>query len=199
MSPRAFTCASPRRRSLLLAQDGGPGSRLDGIDALLVVDDHDDPDGAALRQRVLLVRLFFGDAIATLGAENVVIEGGVRVTDPRVTWAAPLAGLDPSSILPLLSAASQTWLSALVAATDPDVAARTLFVRVEEPGDFSTYRLRLRGDDGVFASTFDPRCVEVSFSFKVECPSSFDCAPPQACPPQETPRPQLDYLARDFA
>ena len=199
MSTRAFTCASPRRRSLLLAQDGGPGSRFDGIDALLVVDDHDDPDGAQLRQRVLLVRLFFGDAIGTLGVENVAVEGGVRVNDPRVTWVAPLSGLDPASILPALSAASQTWLSALVAATEPELAARTLFVLVEEPGDFSTYRLRLQGDDGVFASAFDPHSIEVPFSFKVECPSRFDCAPPKECPPQDTPRPQLDYLARDFA
>jgi len=199
METRSFTCESPRRRALLLAQDGGPGSRFDGIDALVVVDDHDDPDGAALRQRVLLVRLFFGDAIATLGPDNVAIEGGVRVENPRVSWAAPLASLDPSAIVPALSAASQTWLASLIAAAPADVAARTLLVLVDEPGDFSTYRLRLSGDDGVFANAFDPGSIEVPFSFKVECPTAFDCAPPQECPPREPPRPQLDYLARDFA
>lgn len=199
MVNRSFTCESPRRRALVLAQEGGPGSRLDGIDALIVVDDHEDPDGAALRQRVLLVRLFFGDAIGTLGAENVEIDGGVRISGPRATWVAPLAGLDPSTILPSLSAASQTWLSALIAATEPDIAARTLFVLVDEPGDFSTYRFRLVGEDGGFAAAFDPRSIEVPFSFKVECPTTFDCAPQDTCPPVETPRPQLDYLARDFA
>lgn len=199
MADRSFTCDSVRRRALLLAQDGGPGSRFDGIDALIVVDDHDDPAAAELRQRVLLVRLFFGDAIATLDAENVAIEGGVRVTDPRVGWAAPLAGLDATAIVPPLSGAAQAWVANLVAATPSDVAARTLFVLVDEPGDFSTYRLRLVGTDGVFASAFDPRSVEVEFSFKVECPTRFDCAPVQTCPPEDTPTPQIDYLARDFS
>lgn len=199
MTHRAFTCESPHRRALLLAQEGGPGSRVDGIDALLVVDDHEDPDGAELRQRVLLVRLFFGDAIGSLGPDNFEIDGGVRVSAPRVTWAAPLAGFDPSLVVPELSAASQSWLTALVAAQEAEVAARTVLLLVEEPGDFSTYRLRIVDPDGTLAGAFDPRSAEVSFSFKVECPTDFDCAPQPECPPVETPRPQIDYLARDFA
>ena len=199
MASRSFTCTSPRRRALLLAQDGGPGARVDGIDALLVVDEHDDPDAAELRQRVLLVRLFYGDALASLGPDNVTISGGVRVEGPRVQWAEPVATVDPLAIAPALSAASRTWLTTFLGAIPAELAARTLFVLVEEPGDFSTYTLRLSGDDAAFATGFDPRSIEVPFSFKVECPTTFDCAPSDACPPQSPERPQLDYLARDFA
>ena len=184
---------------MLLAQTGGPGDRVDGIDVLLVLDDHQDPDGAELRQRVLLVQLMFGDAIASLDAASVEIVGGVRVRDPVVTWASPMSMFDPAAVLPELSAASQTWLSTVVAGIAPQVAARTLVVIVEEAGDFSPYRLRLVGDSGAFASAFDPRSIEVEFSFKVECPTPFDCAPDPECPPQPEARPQLDYLARDFA
>ena len=65
-------------------------------------------------------------------------------------------------------------------------------------GDFSDYTLTLSippADpqllDIVFASTL--------FSFKANCPSDFDCAPPaHACPPDDMPVPPIDYLAKDY-
>ena len=37
------------------------------------------------------------------------------------------------------------------------------------------------------------------FSFKANCPSDFDCAPPAlVCPPDDTVPPPIDYLAKDF-
>ena len=42
---------------------------------------------------------------------------------------------------------------------------------------------------------FDPLLAEVEFSFKVECPSDFDCAPPCTCPPERPPR-AADRLPR---
>ncbi|HSL00263.1 MAG TPA: putative baseplate assembly protein [Rubrobacteraceae bacterium] len=60
-------------------------------------------------------------------------------------------------------------------------------------GDFSPYTLRLEHDD------LDPLFSEVTFSFKVECPSEFDCAPDPSCPVEILPEPELDYLAKDYA
>lgn len=194
----SFVCGSERRRALLQAQTGGPGERLDGIDLLLVLDEHDDPGGNELRQHVLLVRLLYGDELATLSAGNVEVIGGVRVPNPRVLWALGMPAFDASAVTPPLSAAGQAWLSAVVSATEPSVQARTLIVFVEQPGDFSTYRLRLKSDAPAFHDSFDVRSVELEFSFKVECPSPFDCGPQPECAPSSEPMPQLDYLARDF-
>ncbi|HMO59928.1 MAG TPA: putative baseplate assembly protein, partial [Roseiflexaceae bacterium] len=46
---------------------------------------------------------------------------------------------------------------------------------------------------------FDPLLAAVEFSFKVGCPSEFDCVVPHECTPQELPAPHIDYLARDYA
>ena len=40
---------------------------------------------------------------------------------------------------------------------------------------------------------------QIEFSFKVECPSEFDCAPKRICPPVPRPQPEINYLARDYA
>ena len=45
----------------------------------------------------------------------------------------------------------------------------------------------------------DPQLASVMFSFKVECPSPFDCAPHNVCPPEPQPAPEIDYLAKDYA
>ena len=38
-----------------------------------------------------------------------------------------------------------------------------------------------------------------TFSFKVLCPSDFDCAPKSSCcTPDEPPLPAIDYTAKDF-
>ena len=39
----------------------------------------------------------------------------------------------------------------------------------------------------------------VSFSFKVNCPSDFDCAPATECPEPSLPAPYINYLAKDYA
>ena len=76
-----------------------------------------------------------------------------------------------------------------------------LDVQVDRPGDFSSYTLRLVRDalhpqppDGI-----DPMFAAVDFSFKVECPTDFDCRPRCVCPPTERREPEIDYLAKDYA
>jgi hypothetical protein len=60
-------------------------------------------------------------------------------------------------------------------------------------GDFSDYRLTLT------SSKLDRYFSVSTFSFKVFCPSDFDCAPRSIdCPPEDVAPPPIDYLAKDF-
>jgi Baseplate J-like protein len=77
-------------------------------------------------------------------------------------------------------------------------AGDVLEVQVSQPGDFSTYTLRLVGPDGGPLDGLDPQLAEVAFSFKVECPSDFDCRPQETCPPGTADEPEIDYLAKDY-
>ena len=73
--------------------------------------------------------------------------------------------------------------------------------KLKEPGDFSIYTLSLvQGPfDSAAPDKIDPRLAAVDFSFKVECPSNFDCAPKHICPPEPRPQPEINYLAKDYA
>ena len=78
-------------------------------------------------------------------------------------------------------------------------------IRVDKPGDYSTYTLRLvktdadgrPGDEPL--DGFDPRYARLDFSFKVGCPSDLDCAPKDICPPTSLVEPEISYLAKDYA
>jgi hypothetical protein len=152
-------------------RDAVRGSALNGIDYLEVVD-HDAPSDAD-RQRFLRVH-FVNDIVAnSLATANVAISGGERIR-PIVILGATIGTGD-----------------------DADV----LTVEVEEPGDFSIYTLSLvRGpSDPNPPNEMDPRLAAVDFSFKVECPSEFDCAPKHICPPEARAQPEINYLAKDYA
>ncbi|NIV37303.1 MAG: putative baseplate assembly protein, partial [Anaerolineae bacterium] len=76
-----------------------------------------------------------------------------------------------------------------------------LVVRTDAHGDYSRYTLHL-----VLSPTsekpptdFDPILSQVDFSFKVECPSEFDCEAEEVCPPEPLDEPIIDYLAKDYA
>ena len=90
----------------------------------------------------------------------------------------------------------------------PD-APNVLVVGTSVAGDFSPYTLRLVDDitqaqEAPFELTdvlagFDSQLAEVEFSFKVECPPNFDCAPlPPDCPPALPPPAPINYLAKDY-
>lgn len=78
--------------------------------------------------------------------------------------------------------------------TDVVLADEALEVTVDAPGDFSTYTLRLAS-----VQDLDPRLSAVPFSFKVDCPSDFDCLVDLVCPPGELAEPEINYLAKDYA
>jgi hypothetical protein len=83
----------------------------------------------------------------------------------------------------------------------PNPNHHVLKVVVDQAGDFSLYALRLvKGPlDDTVPDEIDPQLAAVQFSFKVECPSPFDCAPTNICPPQAPEIPEIDYLAKDYA
>ena len=85
-----------------------------------------------------------------------------------------------------------------VTGVGPD--ANVLTVEVDQPGDFSPYLLRLvqDKDNATVPDDVDPQLAAIAFSFKVECPSPFDCAPQHVCPPEPVDVPDIDYLAKDF-
>jgi hypothetical protein len=106
---------------------------------------------------------------AALAPENLVVEGGVRI-----------AGIAVRAV-----------------AADSD----ELTVTVDRSGDFSRYKLRLVAAEGASAPPpgFDPALAAVEFSFKVACPTTFDCRAPEAPAPPATASPTLDHLAKDYA
>jgi len=74
-----------------------------------------------------------------------------------------------------------------------------LTVRVDRPGDFSTYTLRLSTTSNGTIQGMDSLLSQVDFSFKIECPADFDCAVRQYCAAAPEDAPEIDYLARDYA
>lgn len=143
---------------------------LNGIEFLEVSDDPADPPEQ--RQRTLFVHFIKELPAGALAAENVRIEGGERIRNVKVT-------------------------NVTIA---PAGAAHVLSVEVDRAGDFSTYTLRLvESDDAGAPAGFDPVLSAVDFSFKVACPSDFDCEEGRACPPEHLPQPLINYLAKDYA
>jgi len=167
-----YTCCDDRR--LRAVKEAGV---LNGIEYVEVSDS--DAPTMALRQRTLYVRLL-QPAPGLTPESNVEIGGGERIrtvkasTPPLAEVPALLAGVDdPSTIL---------------------------LVRTDSTGDYSTYTLRLVAGGGSEQppAGFDPQLVAVEFSFKVECPSDFDCAPTCDCAPEPAEQPSIDYLAKDY-
>lgn len=179
-------CSTLRRRQAVAAHP-----LLNGIDYLEVLD-QESPE-PTLRQRTLLVRLLKA-VPAGLTRHNLQISGGVRITPVAVEWVGSAAAADDLFTQGLITAAERDFFLAQPA---PD---HLLLVRTNAAGDFSTYRLRLVTSltDAQPPAGFDLILVELPFSFKVECPSDFDCAPDDACPPEPPSAPAINYLAKDY-
>ena len=143
---------------------------LNGIDFLEVLDSEALP--LDQRQRTLFIHFLKAAGLPALKPENIRFEGGERVRDVSATKV-----------------------------TVDAAAPKVLVVTVNQPGDFSTYTLRLARSrtDPARLDGFDPQLSAVDFSFKVECPTDFDCKPGQICPPETLPAPEINYLAKDYA
>jgi hypothetical protein len=87
-----------------------------------------------------------------------------------------------------------------IAVVSVATAGPVLTVTVDQPGDFSSYLLRLVDHAGTSQppAGFDPLLAAVPFSFKVNCPNPFDCRPAGLPPPPPAAAPVLDYLVKDY-
>jgi hypothetical protein len=183
MTDTRYSCGNLLRRGKVL-----DASTLNGIDFLEVLDNAAIPVGLP-RQTTLL--LHFLHPFTGLAAENFILTGGVRTNDVAVMWAYR-ADAVPTT---LVTAAQAAYFAKLPSAES------ILVLRTNGSGDYSTYTLTLvRGTGQPAAPTgYDPRLASVDFSFKVECPSDFDCATSNTCAPPQPVDPPIDYLAKDYA
>ena len=112
----------------------------------------------------------------------------INTTDVKQAgMAATISGGDRIPDVPVADIMPADW------STD-DEARPLLTLHALGDGDFSNYRLTL-----VNAARLDRAYQSVQFSFKVFCPSDFDCEPaPPDCPPDDVDVPPIDYLAKDF-
>jgi hypothetical protein len=124
----------------------------------------------AQRQRTLLLH-FVKPVNGVIGINNIVIHGGERIRNILV--------------------------DAVIVGTEANI----LQIDVNKAGDFSVYTLCLvlSASDPTVPVGIDPQTASVDFSFKVECPSDFDCAPSRVCPPEIKAKPPINYLAKDYA
>ncbi|HZN72018.1 MAG TPA: putative baseplate assembly protein [Micromonosporaceae bacterium] len=175
-----YLCCEERR--LTVVKRAGVRNGIEYVE----VSDSDAPS-QELRQRTLFVRLLL--PAAGLTADNVRIDGGERIRTVAVEWVAPAddlpAGEDPS-------------LVDGIAAADRD---HVLVVRTADRGDFSWYTLWIVAEPGsdLPPATFDPLLARITFSFKVECDTDFDCRDVVVCAPVPEPGPAIDYLAKDYS
>ena len=152
-------------------------SPLNGIDFLEVLDIPTDPYDK--RQTTLYVHFLKDKALDTLNPSNIRILGGERIEHIKVV------SIEIESTTPFPTS---------------DAPTRTLLVHVSEAGDFSTYTLQIVvSDSDQVPVGFDPILSAVDFSFKVNCPSEFDCKPVHSCPPNWVSPPEISYLAKDYA
>src|SRR5215831_9880192 len=155
-------CGTDLRRAQVRAQRRG------GIDAVEPSDDG----------RTLSVT-FLGKAPEGLGAANVRVDGGRRITGITVTGVEIDRNDDPE-------------LDDLMTVT------------VDRAGDSSTYTLCVVDTDpygrpgGQPYPGFDPRYACAGFTFRAACPTDDDCAAAVACPPTPPERTVVDYTAKDY-
>lgn len=176
MSTRIHCCDQRRLEVIKL------GGTANGIEFIEVLDKASPP--GAPRQQTLFVRLLRTGF--TLTPDNLRIEGGERIRTVGIEWCAPANAL-PADAEPGL-------------VDTVDDLAHTLVVRTDNNGDHSIYTLSIVANSA--SSTppagYDPKLSRIEFSFKVECPSDFDCAQTPACPPAVGAKPDIDYLAKDY-
>ncbi|QHQ36668.1 putative baseplate assembly protein [Algicella marina] len=180
-----YHCCDPRRRELVL-EAIADGTAINGIDFIEVLD-NEAPDDTP-RQRTLLLR--FLDMTPGLTLANLELTGGERIDNVTIEWLTHADAPDATLAEPGLV----TWLATL------EEPQNVLVLRTSSAGDYAGYTLRLVNAPGALSPPpgLDRVLSEIDFSFKVECPTDFDCAPRHICPEDPPKQPALSYLAKDY-
>ncbi len=107
--------------------------------------------------------------LAPLTKDNIVVDGGVRIKNIKVE--------------------------------NISTTGNVLKVKVDQAGDFSTYTLRVVNSSTTHdpPAGFDILLSSIDFSFKINCPTEFDCKSETNCPPENFDEPDIDYLAKDYS
>ncbi|MGD0830456.1 MAG: putative baseplate assembly protein, partial [Terracidiphilus sp.] len=192
-----YSCCDENRRAAVLNNPV-----LNAIDYLELLD---DPNlyGTPAQQTLLLTCL--KPVLVKVTTDNILITGGESITGITALWAGP-AGPTVAKQPPQIKAESPQLASYLAKLPN---SANILVVRVSGMGDFSPYTLSLvnsiagaTADSFALTETldgFDPQLAQITFSFKIDCPPYFDCAPaPSNCPPTPPTPPPINYLAKDY-
>lgn len=172
MSVDRYVCCDERRRALLAAASAPAG--VSGIDYIEV-------HTGALTSDPVTIDIFLVKPLplpaAALTDANIMLTGGVRFVAPRI---------DPTIV---------------ASPGGGSVASYRITISGGQPTDFSTYTLALVSGPGSAAppSFIDARLAAVDFSFKIDCPSDFDCAPDCDEGDEAAPiEPAFDYRVRDY-
>ncbi len=170
MSCERIYCGTSLRRQRVTESDADMG---DGLQLngidFVEVIDREAPDD--FRQRLIDVTFLKVDGVAALTKENFSILGGTRITGIRVI------------------------------SVDPTAEARTLRLTLNWAGDFSDYDLHIHAPENLDepVANMDRRLSCITFGFKVECPSDFDCKQPEPPAPPRPAGPPIDYLTREWS
>lgn len=143
-------------------------SALNGIDFIEVIDNAAPVE--ADRQRFLHIHLLKDPAPVVYGLDQVVVSG----PEGELELVAVQNGLGPQ--------------------------VNIIVVELVAPGGFEMHTLRIRRGllDDRSPIELDPQLAQIAFSFKVECPSDFDCIQPCGCSDDLRALPEISYLARDI-
>jgi len=178
-----FCCTYPRRIEVVREHP-----TLNGIEYLEVVAR--DAPTQQLQQKTLLVHCV--KPLATVPTKkDVTISGGARVQSIEILWVDILANSAALQSAGAITAAEKWYFDTI---ESPD---QVIIIRVKNRGDYSPYTVHL-GDPDSPLSGFDVRSASIEFSFKVECPSPFDCKAEAECEQPHQKPPDIDYLSKDY-
>jgi predicted phage baseplate assembly protein len=96
--------------------------------------------------------------------------------------------------------AATSQVTAVHVSVGTAAAPKVVTVDLNQSGDFSPYTLSLVANPSTSdpPDGFDPQLSTVTFSFKAGCSAVADCLPCNCCPPDTTPEPDINYLAKDY-
>lgn len=172
MSVDRYVCCDEHRRALLAAAGSPPG--ISGIDYIEVEAGATTADPTFIHVWLVKPLPLPG---AALNGGQILLTGGVRFPPPKI----------------------QPVIDALPG--PGSVNHYRLTIAGGQPTDFSTYRLAIVAGPGATVPPLflDPRLSAVDFSFKIGCPSDYDCAPDcDEVPEAPPPGPDFDYRVRDY-